>query len=51
MCKDFAELRVLIPQARAAAMNDAESVPVPHPPLDIESGELVKRNSGYGDKV
>ena len=35
-CKDFAELRVLILQARAAAMNDAESVPLPHRRLDIE---------------
>jgi hypothetical protein len=29
-CKDFAELRALILQARAAAMNDADCVPVPH---------------------
>ena len=40
-CKDFDELRVLILQARAAAMNDADSVPVPHRRLDIESDEFV----------
>ena len=37
----FAELRTLILQARAAAMNDADCVPVPHGYLDIESDELV----------
>ena len=40
-CKDFAELRGLILQAREAAMNDAASVLVPHRHLDIESDELV----------
>ena len=40
-CKDFAELRVLILQARAAAVNDADPVPVPHRRLDIESDEFV----------
>ena len=40
-CKDFAELRALIFQARAAAMNDADCVPLPHGRLDIESDELV----------
>jgi len=40
-CKDFAELRMLILQARAAAMNDADSMPVPHWRLDIDSDELV----------
>ena len=40
-CKDFSELRALILQTRAAAMNDADAVPVPRPRLDIESDELV----------
>ena len=40
-CKEFAELRALIFQARAAAMNDADCVPLPHGRLDIESDELV----------
>jgi len=40
-CKDFAELRVLILQAREAAMNDAASVLVPHGRLNIESDEFV----------
>ena len=40
-CKDFAELRTLILQARAAAMNDADAVPVPGRRLDIESDEFV----------
>ena len=39
-CKDFSELRALILQARAAAMNDADAVPV-RPRLDIEADELV----------
>jgi hypothetical protein len=34
-------LRALIFQARVAAMNDADCVPVSHGYLDIESGELV----------
>jgi hypothetical protein len=38
-CKDFSQLRALILQARAAAMNDADAVPVPRPRLDIESDE------------
>jgi len=40
-CRDFSELRALILQARAAAMNDADTVPVPRPRLDIESDEFV----------
>ena len=40
-CKDFAELRMLILQARAAAMYDADAVRVPRPHLDIESDEFV----------
>jgi hypothetical protein len=38
-CKDFAELRALIVQARATAKNDAG--PAPRPRLDIERDELV----------
>jgi hypothetical protein len=33
---DFAELRALIVQARATAMNDADPCPAPRPRLDIE---------------
>jgi hypothetical protein len=40
-CKDFAELRALIMQARATAMNDADPWPAPRPRLDIERDELV----------
>ena len=40
-CKDFAELRALILQARAAAMDDADVVPAPRCGLDIESDEFV----------
>ena len=40
-CNDFAELRSLIAQARATAMNDAARWPAPRPRLDIERGELV----------
>jgi hypothetical protein len=40
-CKDFSQLRALILQARAAAIDDADAVPVPRPRLDIESDELV----------
>ena len=40
-CKDFAELRALILQARAAATNDADAVLAPRPRLDIESDEFV----------
>jgi hypothetical protein len=40
-CKDFAELRVLILQARAAAMNDADCVPVLHQRFEIESDEFA----------
>ena len=40
-CKDFAELRALILEARAAAMKDADAVPVPQRRLDIESDEFV----------
>src|SRR5215469_2065082 len=39
-CKDFSELRALILQARAAAMDDADAVPVPRACLDIEADEL-----------
>ncbi len=38
-CNDFSELRALILQARAVAMNDADAVPLPR--LDIESDEFV----------
>jgi hypothetical protein len=37
----FAELRALIVQARATAMNDADPWPAPRPRLDIERDELV----------
>ena len=40
-CKDFAELRALILQARAAAMDDADGVPAARRGLDIESVEFV----------
>jgi hypothetical protein len=40
-CKDFAELRALIVEARAMAINDAEPEPAPRPRLDIERDELV----------
>ena len=40
-CKDFAELRALIFQALAAAMNDANCALVAHGCLDIESDESV----------
>src|SRR5215471_3845462 len=40
-CRDFAELRTLILQARAAAMNDMDAVPTAGPDLDIEADELV----------
>ena len=40
-CKDFAELRALIVQARATAMNDADRRPPPRPPVDIKSDELI----------
>ena len=40
-CEDFAKLRAVILQARAAAMNDAHAIPVPHGRLDIESDEFV----------
>jgi hypothetical protein len=40
-CKDFAELRALIVEARATAMNDADPEPAPRPRLDIEHDELV----------
>ena len=40
-CKDFAELRTLILQALAAAMNDADAVAAPDRRLDIESDEFV----------
>jgi hypothetical protein len=40
-CRDFAELRALIVEARAAAMSDAEPRPAPGPRLGIERDELV----------
>ena len=40
-CNDFSELRALILQARSAAMNDADAMPVPRRGLDIESEDLV----------
>jgi hypothetical protein len=40
-CQDFAELRALIVQARARAMNDAEPRPATLSRFDIESAELV----------
>ena len=40
-CKDFAELRGLILQARAAAMNDADVAPVRHQRLGTELDEFV----------
>jgi hypothetical protein len=40
VCKDFAELRVLIEQARARAMNDAKPG-LMRPRLGVGSGELV----------
>jgi len=40
-CKDFSELRALILQARAAAMNDVDAVPALRRGLDIETDELV----------
>jgi hypothetical protein len=38
---DFAELRALLVQARATAMNDADPWPAPRPRLDIERDKLV----------
>jgi hypothetical protein len=40
-CQDFAELRALIAQARATAINDADPWPAPRPRLEIEHDELV----------
>ena len=40
-CKDFAELRALILQARAAAMNDVDAMSALRRGLDIETNELV----------
>jgi hypothetical protein len=40
-CKEFAELRALILQARAAAMNDAEAVAAAGRGVDIEADEFV----------
>jgi|SRR6516164_2796400 hypothetical protein len=40
-CKDFAELRALILQARAVAMYDTDAVAASCPGLDVESDELV----------
>ena len=40
-CNDFGELRAVIVQARATAMNDADPWPAPRPRLDIERDELV----------
>ena len=40
-CKDFAELRALIVQARATAMNDGDPDPARRPNFDIVRDELV----------
>ena len=40
-CEDFSELRSLILQARAAAMNDADAMPAPRRRLDIALDEFV----------
>jgi hypothetical protein len=40
-CNDFAELRALIVQARATAMNDGDPEPAPRRRLDIERDKLV----------
>ena len=40
-CKDFAELRALIVQARATAMNDGDRGPARRPNFDIVRDELV----------
>jgi hypothetical protein len=40
-CKDFAELRALIVQARATAMNDGDPGPARRPNFDIVRDELV----------
>ena len=40
-CEDFTELRAVILQARAAAMNDADAIPALHRRLEIEQDELV----------
>ena len=40
-CKDFSELRALIFQARAAAMNDTDAAAVSGRGLDIEADEFV----------
>jgi hypothetical protein len=40
-CEDFAELRAVILQARAAAMSDANAIPVLHGRLDVEADEFV----------
>jgi hypothetical protein len=40
-CEDFAEMRAVILQARAAAMNDADAIPAPHRRLEIEQDEFV----------
>jgi hypothetical protein len=41
-CRDFAELRAHILQARAMAVNDAEPASVPRPRLEIRSDDLIK---------
>ena len=40
-CKDFAELRELILQARATAINDADRATTSNPRFEIEVDELV----------
>jgi hypothetical protein len=40
-CQDFAELRALILQARAAAIKDADNRPTPQRDLGVESGAFV----------
>jgi hypothetical protein len=47
-CTDFAELRALIVQARAMAMNDADPGLAPRARLDIERDELVMAWRGAG---
>ena len=40
-CKNFSELRALILKGRAAAIKDADAMPVPSRRLEIESDEFV----------
>jgi hypothetical protein len=45
-CKDFDELRALILQARATAMNDADAAAVSGRGLDVEADEFVMALKG-----